>query len=266
MKMHRSLRALMLLISALAVAHAASAQTALNSTTLSSAVTATTDTFVLASGTNVSAGHLAFVDRELVQIRAISSATITVTRGVGGTAAMSHASAALVYTGAPERFYANTPSGSCTRTAEAYLPHIVPSKGDVWDCPVGTGTWALINAPGLRTAKSTWFNLDNGAGTTIDDVLIRATRPIRIVACRAVYVDATTGTVAGGSWQVGTTLGGTDVVAATNYENTKAVGTATAGTVLAGAIAANASVFVRHTGVAITQAGQAYVECDYQIQ
>jgi hypothetical protein len=116
-----------------------------------------------------------------------------------------------------------------------------------------------------RFAKSIWFNLDNGAGTTVDDVIIRPSVAITILAVRAVYVDATTGTVAAGSFQVGTAVGGTQVVAATNYENTKAVGTSTAGSIVSGAIAANTPVCVRHTGVAATQAGQAYIEIEFTI-
>lgn len=114
------------------------------------------------------------------------------------------------------------------------------------------------------TAKSVWFNLDNGAGTTVDDVILRPGRAITITAARAVYVDATTGTVAAGNWKIGTTLGGAEIVAATAYENTKAVGTVTNGTIVAGAVAADGAVFVRHTGVAVTQAGQAFVEIEYR--
>lgn len=113
-------------------------------------------------------------------------------------------------------------------------------------------------------AKSVWFNIDNGAATTIDDVILKPSVAIVITAARCVYVDATTGTVAGANWKIGSTLGGAEVVAATAYENSKAVGTATNGTIVAGAIAAGGSVFVRHTGIAATAAGQAYVEIEYR--
>ena len=116
-----------------------------------------------------------------------------------------------------------------------------------------------------QRAKSVWFNLDNGAGTTVDDVIMRPAQAITIVAARILYVDATTGTVAAGNAKLGTTLGGAEIVAATAYENTKAVGTTTAMVIAAGAVPANTSVFVRHTGVAITQAGQAVVEVDYTV-
>lgn len=251
---------------ALMVASPGAAQTAVNSTTLSAAIDAATTTVTVASASTMAAGDVLFVDREAMKIVSLSSTTLRVIRAQQGTAGMAHASAALVYSGVPERFGTTRPSGACTRTSERFLPRILPDLGEVWDCPTGTGTWALINNAGTRTAKTVWFNLDNGAGTTIDDVLVRATRPIRIVACRAVYVDATTGTVAAGTFSVGTTVGGVEIVAATAYENTKAVGTSTAGVIVAGAVAANGAVFVRHTGVAATAAGQAYIECDYQVQ
>jgi len=118
-----------------------------------------------------------------------------------------------------------------------------------------------------KTARSVWFNLDNGAGATIDDVILRHSQAISIKAARIVYVDATTGTVAAGTAGIGTTVAGVELVAATAYENTKAVGTATAMTLKAAAafVAANTPIIVRHTGVAITQAGQAVIELEYDI-
>lgn len=118
-----------------------------------------------------------------------------------------------------------------------------------------------------QIARSVWFNLDNGSGTTIDDVILYCAQPISIKSARIIYVDATTGTVAGGTAQIGTTVGGTELVAATNYENTKAVGVVTAMTLTAAAakVAAGTSIFVRHTGVAVTQAGQAVVLIEYVV-
>lgn len=114
------------------------------------------------------------------------------------------------------------------------------------------------------TAKSVWFNLDNGAGTTIDDVILRPAVAIVVTAARAVYVDATTGTVAAANWKIGTAVGGAEIVAATAYENSKAVGTVTNGSIVAGAVAAGGAVFVRHTGIAATAAGQAFIEIEYR--
>lgn len=123
----------------------------------------------------------------------------------------------------------------------------------------------LTGNPARRTAKSVWFNLDNGSGVTVDDVIIKNSKAITLVGAKIVYVDATTGTVAAATVSLGTTVGGVDLVAATAYENTKAVGVSTALVLASAAVAANTAVFVRHTGVAATAAGQAYVEIEYTI-
>lgn len=116
-----------------------------------------------------------------------------------------------------------------------------------------------------RTARSRSFDLDNGAGTTVDDVMLRPSTAITITAARIVYSSVTSGTVAAGSAKIGTTVGGAEIVAATNYENAKAVGTSTAMAIVSGAVAANTPVIARHTGVAATQAGEAYVEIEYSV-
>lgn len=123
----------------------------------------------------------------------------------------------------------------------------------------------ITGTPVRNSARSVWFNIDNGSGTTIDDVLLVPTSAITITAARIIYVDATTGTVAAGNAKIGSTLGGAEIVAATAYENTKAVGTTTAMTIVDGAVAAATPVFVRHTGIAATAAGQAVVEIEYTV-
>lgn len=122
--------------------------------------------------------------------------------------------------------------------------------------------------PGKRqVARSVWFNLDNGSGTTIDDVILYHSQPVRITAARIVYVDATAGTVAAGNAKIGTTVGGAEIVAATAYTNSATVGSVTAMTVIAAAalVPANTMVSVRHTGVAATVAGQAVVEIEFEV-
>ncbi len=112
--------------------------------------------------------------------------------------------------------------------------------------------------------KTQFFNLDNGAGTTVDEpVVISPTRqPIRIVKVYALYGEATQ-TVAAGSYQLGTTLGGSDLVAATLYENTKSVGTITEATVTLAVVPPATVIFVRHTGVASTQTGTATIVVEF---
>lgn len=123
----------------------------------------------------------------------------------------------------------------------------------------------VSRAARFKTARTQVFNIDNGAGTTIDDVILRATRPVRLIAARIVYTDATTGTVAAGNAKIGTTVAGAEIVAATAYENAKAVGTVTAMTLVITYVDANTPVIVRHTGVATTAAGMAYIELDYAL-
>lgn len=127
---------------------------------------------------------------------------------------------------------------------------------------------AIYHSPNAKlvTARSQPFNLDNGAGTTIDDVIARPAHAFFPVAARIVYSDATSGTVAAGNATIGTTVAGAELVAATAYGDAKAVGTTTALTLVTLAKqAAGTPVIVRHTGVATTQAGYAYVEFDYYL-
>lgn len=113
--------------------------------------------------------------------------------------------------------------------------------------------------------RSESFDIDNGAGTTIDRVLLRPSSAITITAARVVYDDATTGTVASATVKIGTTVNGAEIVAATALENSKAVGTATALTLVSGAVAADTPVIVRHTGIAATAAGRYVVELEYTV-
>jgi hypothetical protein len=265
-------RAAAVLVGLLILSGPVAAQTATTSTTLSLAISDSAATqIVVASATNVEAGGALFIDREYLTVTAVNSTTVSVMRGAGGTRAAAHANASLVYVASKAMLaYVFKSSqaylGTCTRANEAYLPQIDVSNGIVWDCPVGATQWSPLNTPGLNTARSEAFNIDNGAGTTIDAILIRHPRPILIVACRIVYEDATVGTAAAGNAKVGTTVGGAEVVAATAYTNSATVGSTTAMTIVDGKVAAATPVLVRHTGVAATVAGEAVVECDYLVR
>lgn len=245
------------------------AQTATTTTTLSSAVTdESSRTVIVASATGIDAGGELFIDRELLDVVSTNGTAIRVRRGSEGTRAAQHASGSLVYVASRAQktgvFVADQAlGGSCTRANEAFLPQIDVLTSTVWDCPVGALLWAPVNIPGYNTARSESFDLDNGAGTTVDVALIRSVRPIQITTCRIVYTDATAGTVAAGNMRIGITVGGSEVVASTAYTNAATVGSTTAMVIVAGTIAANVPVLVRHTGVAATAAGRAQAECDY---
>lgn len=131
---------------------------------------------------------------------------------------------------------------------------------------LGSSRWVRghDNGPQLVQCKSQLFDLDNGAGTTVDEVVLRPAVAITITAARIVYTEATTGTVAAGNAKIGTTVAGAEIVAATAYGNAAAVGTVTPMVIVAGAVPAGTPVIVRHTGVAATQAGRAFVEIEYR--
>jgi hypothetical protein len=108
--------------------------------------------------------------------------------------------------------------------------------------------------------RSQFFDLDNGAGVTVDELLLVAPVDLVILDARIIYDGATTGTVAAGNAKIGTTAGGAEVVAATAYEDGVAVGSDTAMTLVEETVPAGTPIFVRHTGVAATQAGTAAVQ------
>ena len=116
-----------------------------------------------------------------------------------------------------------------------------------------------------HVARSRLFNIDNGAGTTLDDVPLRHSQAIKLLEARIVYTTETTGTVAGANVKIGTAVGGAQIAAATAYTNTSAVGAATAITLVQTEIPANTPICVRHTGIAATAAGEAYVEIEYEV-
>lgn len=138
------------------------AQTALTTTTLSSAVsTPTQSTVTLASGTGVTVqgaqnaiNTVLYIDRELMRvISLVSGTTYTVQRGVSGTRPFVHASGARVYLGAPSgNFFRGLPSssmmwGSCYAPNEISLPKIYVDTGDIFDCKNGTSgaQWIRTN-------------------------------------------------------------------------------------------------------------------------
>lgn len=90
------------------------AQTTITKTTLSAAVSDTRTTLVtVASASGItastsSAQRFILVDRELMQVRAISSTTLTVVRGYGGSTATKHASGSLVTFGPAGNYDPNT--------------------------------------------------------------------------------------------------------------------------------------------------------------
>jgi hypothetical protein len=120
----------------------------------------------------------------------------------------------------------------------------------------------LLRQPSVLVWSQT-FNLDNGSGTTIDEVLFDAGgRACRLLRVYALYQEATQ-TVAAGNFKLGTAVGGATLVAATAYTNDQAIGVITEGVILLdGYIPANEELWVRHTGIAATATGTAKIVCE----
>lgn len=137
-----------------------------------------------------------------------------------------------------------------------------------------TSGWIYIPTPGqgagawkraIKTVRSPVVNIDNGAGTTIDHCIFRPDIAITIREARIVYDTETAGTVAGANAKLGTTVGGAELVAATAYTNSATVGSVTAMTLVSAAVAKDTPILFRHTGIAVTAAGEAHIEIDYTV-
>ncbi len=163
---------------ALAFVAPAGAQTATPSTTLGAALSATSNVVNLASITNVIGQTGLFVDTEYMQVVGVptAAAAVKVVRGnSAGSGPAAHASGAKVWIAlTPDRsvvpgrngftFGASLaiPTGTCTRTAQTYLPVIYVNLGRKFDCDANTGIWReyLLAGPPV-------FVLDAGANNAI---------------------------------------------------------------------------------------------------
>lgn len=148
------------------------AQTALNTTTLSAAVTTADGTVVnLTSGTTVAAGQELFVDRELMRIQSAVGGSTTqwnVVRGIRGTAS-THANAATVFTGVTARFNrADVVAGTtCTAANELYFPRINATSGQIAECEAGF--WAVWSNDPVAVRTYTVRDEFNGGQTIMQD-------------------------------------------------------------------------------------------------
>jgi len=128
-------------------------------------------------------------------------------------------------------------------------------------------TYILRGDQKFETFRSKTFNIDNGAGTTDDDVIFSDLPfDVEIDEVRAVYVEATdTAGAASANFKLGTTAGGDGVVAATALAAAKAVGSVTSAVLVSPKVLAGSALFARHTGVATTEVGQYYLQVVYHI-
>ena len=139
-----------LLLCFMAVPSLAQSGTALNMTTLSAAITNTTNTFGIASATGVTVPQNTYntdlyIGRELMTVIAVNSTTVTVIRGVGGSQAAAHPSGDMVLIGPPQAFPDFDPEGTCSGTGATnpvqYTPWVNLRTGNQWLCSTITKTW-----------------------------------------------------------------------------------------------------------------------------
>lgn len=207
--------ALKLSLAALLGAFAVSAQTTTPSTTLGAAITSkTANTINLASITNVAAGQTyLFVDSELMQ--AIGTPTVAgavrVVRGLGTQGAQLHASGSKVWIGLISTLSvvpgangfslgANlaAPNGTCTRSAQVYLPVIYPGLGKKFDCDTNTSVWREFQTTGPPV-----YATDAGANNAITSAV--GTTPaytgiiVNVTLAHSLQAGANTYAYAGGS-------------------------------------------------------------------
>lgn len=117
-----------------------------------------------------------------------------------------------------------------------------------------------------KIIRSKTFNIDNGSGTTDDEVVLYSVNGLYIIDAHIIYQEATdTAGAENANVKIGTAAGGAQIVTATALAGAKAVGAVTQLALVAGGeyVPAGSSVFVRHTGVASTEAGQYSVQIRY---
>jgi len=126
------------------------AQTTVDSTTLSAAVTATDRTVSVTSATNVAVGQTLFVDHEAMKVNTKTGTVLGVTRGYNGTAARAHGALATIYAGDAGEFYTQevVQGSKCTLTDELFTPRIVLPTGNVYKCSgmATQGAWEQIGS------------------------------------------------------------------------------------------------------------------------
>lgn len=165
-----------ILFAFLVLAVACSAQTALTTTTLTAAITSTYCAglpngcyLTVASATGITGSGQAnqintalYIDRELFWVNSVVGTTIYVQRGKGvGASARptTHANGATVYIGPPAAFKNDQATaenyGSCTASAEQFMPKIYIYTGDIMWC-------------GNTSSGGQWLNF--GLGTMATNV------------------------------------------------------------------------------------------------
>ena len=132
----------------LGVPTAVSAQTQIDHTTFTAAITATATDITLTAASGSSAGDLLYVEGELMRLSsAVNSSTtnwnVQRGRGEGSTPARAHSASAIVWvldSGTDEGPRQFNVQGTCSLTTERYLPHINTKENRIFDCG-SSGYW-----------------------------------------------------------------------------------------------------------------------------
>lgn len=145
---------------------AAHAQTELSTTTITSAMDATTRTMVTAATLTASTGTVdqyAYIDQEAIRIVTVNGGTSTVIRGQLGSLAMAHADDAPVWYGPANRFLPQGArrNGACPQTPQ-FAPFIEPQTGNFYDCR--NGQWQQLNL-GIQSHRAGVVEVSDAAYT-----------------------------------------------------------------------------------------------------
>ena len=100
---------------------------------------------------------------------------------------------------------------------------------------------------------------------TVDETIMLSVRPVKLISACAVEDTETAGADSAGTIQLGTSVAGADVIAATPYVASAVIGQAMPLVLLVTLLPAAQMLVVRHTGVVATPiAGQAHLQLEYQ--
>ena len=108
------------------------------------------------------------------------------------------------------------------------------------------------------------FNIDNGAGTTDDDLLLYTRhKGLTIHNIDVVYTEATDSSMGTATLKVGSSQGGTQIVAAYTHLESAAVSSVAAMTLATSRLESGGVLWARHTGIATTQTGKYKVVVEF---
>jgi hypothetical protein len=138
-------------------------------------------TVASATGITSTPGTLLFVDKEAMYVLAVNGTQVQVSRGESGTAAVAHASGAMVLAGVPSAFFSYAPTGTCTVSQTPVTPWVNIATAAQYLCSSVTGTWvagwqndlqtpnvtaAVASAAGLITPSGPLFHVTGTAAVT----------------------------------------------------------------------------------------------------